>query len=361
MISNKTMKNFLAFLLLLSSAFTGLVSCMGYGAMDEEDFEIGGSLPGDGLFITNEGNFMYGNASLSYYIPSEKRVENEIFIRANGMNLGDVAQSMVIRDGLGYIVVNNSGVIFVIDIKTLKLVGSITGFTSPRYIHFLSDTKAYVTNLWDSRITIINPKTFQITGHIAVDGHQSTEQMVQYDKYVFTNCWSYDNKILVIDTEQDKLVDSIQVGIQPTSLAIDKHNKIWTITDGGYEGGPYGHTAPSLYRIDAQSRTVEKEFTFAFGDWPSEVTLNGSRDTLYFINKSIWRMDVTEEVFPPQPFLPYKGTLYHGLTVDPRTSEVYVADAIDYVQPGVVYRYDAQAGLLDNFRVGITPGAFCFK
>ena len=47
--------------------------------------------------------------------------------------------------------------IYAIDINTFKEVGRITGFTSPRYIHFLSDEKAYVTQIWDPRIYIVNP------------------------------------------------------------------------------------------------------------------------------------------------------------------------------------------------------------
>ncbi len=327
----------------------------------EESF----SATGEGLFITNEGNFQYGNATLSYYDPATKTIENEVFFRANAMKLGDVAQSMVIRDSIGWIVVNNSHVIFAINIKTFKEVGRITNLTSPRYIYFLSDEKAYVTQLWDNRIFIVNPKRYEITGYIDCPNMTmetgSTEQMVKFGKYIFVNCWSYQNRILKIDTETDKVVDELVVGIQPTSLVMDCNNKIWTITDGGYEGSPYGHEAPALYRIDPVTFTVEKEFRFKFGDWPSEVQLNGTADKIYWINNDIWEMDVNAERLPLRPFLPYNNTLYYGLTINPKNGDVYVADAIDYVQKGKVYRYSKECELLDEFYVGIIPGAFCWK
>ena len=148
---------------------------------------------------------------------------------------------------------------------------------------------------------------------------------------------------------------------QPASLAMDRNNTLWTVTDGGYEGSPYGYEAPSLYRIDAETFSVEKQFRFRKGDSPSEMQLNGTRDTLYWIDRDVWRMPVAGEQLPVRPFLEYKETKYYGLTVDPANGDVYVADAVDYQQQGVVYRYTAKGEPVDEFHVGVAPGAFCWK
>ena len=228
---------------------------------------------------------------------------------------------MAIRNGLGYVVVNNSGVIFVIDLDTFELKGMIEGLLSPRYIHFLSDEKAYVTDLYAWHITIINPKTFEITGRIDVKipgkNQPSTEQMVQYGDFVFTNCWSYDNKILVIDTRTDSVVKYIEVGNRPRSR--------WTVS-ARYGPSPTAVIPEVLTdrrRRDSTGSTPPpsrwiRAFMFRFGDRASEVCLNGTRDTLYFIKDHVWRMDVRSESLPEKPFLEnMTGNYWYGLTVDP--------------------------------------------
>ena len=199
-------------------------ACMDYGPLHEEPF----AQSQRGVFITCEGNFGWDNASLSFYDPAARSVENEIFIRANGMKLGDVAQSMTLHKGRGYVVVNNSGAVYVIDPATFRVTGVIEGVVSPRYIHFPNDTTAYITDLYDPRITVVDSRSNRIRGRIPMNGHKSTEQMVQWGDEVFVNCWSYDDKILVVDAARETLVDSIEVGPQPSSLVLDRFGKLWT-------------------------------------------------------------------------------------------------------------------------------------
>ena len=336
-------------------------SCMKWDYGEEEIFQASGR----GLFILCEGNFQYGNATLSYYNPEDNRIENEVFYRANAMKLGDVAQSMTIHDGRGWIVVNNSHVIFAIDPETFREVGRIENLTSPRYIHFVNSEKAYVSQIWDNRIFIVNPKEYSVTGYIDVPGMEpgsgSTEQMVGDGRYVYCNCWSYQNRIIKIDTQTDSVVGSLTIGIQPNSLAADRKGRLWTITDGGYDGSPYGFEAPGLYCIDTHTFAIEKEYTFTLGQAPSELQTDASGTRLYWINDGIWSMDIDAERLPAFPLIESRDTKYYGLTIDPETDEIYVADAIDYQQPGMIYRYTPDGTLKEQFYAGVTPGAFCWK
>ena len=57
---------------LLCGAVFSVGGCMKYGPVPEEHFSYPmppGEEP-EGVFIVCEGNFMYGNASLSFYLPS---------------------------------------------------------------------------------------------------------------------------------------------------------------------------------------------------------------------------------------------------------------------------------------------------
>jgi YVTN family beta-propeller protein len=327
--------------------------------------------PEQGVFIVNEGNFMYDNASLSYYSPNNLTVLNEVFKSANGAPLGDVAQSMVIRDSLGYVVINNSGKVYIININTFEFVGKITGLTSPRHMHFISDSKAYISDIYGKSIAIVNPVAMSVTGQIDVDNHSgefyqhSTEQMVLYQKFMFVNCWSYDDKLLVIDTQTDQVVDSIEVGIQPRAMVMDRNDQLWVITDGGFQGNPFDHEAPALVQIDADTRTIVQRILFDLASSPADIAINTSGDTLYFVNGDVFRCSIDNpqsmEIFIETPYQGSYSRGFSALGIDPHSNEIYVADAIDNSQRGSVYKYSPRGRATDTFKVGIIPTHFCFK
>ena len=320
-----------------------------------------------GLFIINEGNYNMDNASLSFYEFSSKRVYNQIFFATNETPLGDIAQSMIIHNNIGYIVINNSGKIYAIDPDDASFLGKITGLVSPRHMLFVSDTKAYISDLYSRKIYIYGTLSDEIIGEIDVNNHNpfnqhSTERLVRYMNLVFAACWSYDNYVLVIDIDNDQIIDSIEVTTQPNSLILDHNNKLWVLSDGGFAGSSFGQEKGALTRIDPESRRIESIIPFTtMNESPFDLQINKSGNTLFFINDGIFKMSVQETDIPSIPFIPESGRNFYSLGINPVNSDIYVGDAIDFQQNGIVYRFNDTGSLIDSFKVGINPGAFCFK
>ncbi|MDD6130194.1 MAG: SMP-30/gluconolactonase/LRE family protein [Prevotellaceae bacterium] len=364
------------FCVTLSVACGLLAACSdSEGSVPEEDF----THEGRGVYILNEGNYNSGNSTLSYYDPEKQTIENGIFQRANDRKLGDTGQSMTLFGNTLFIAMENSGIVWAIDPRTSRVKGSLTtGQTeqmiNPRYVHIVNSGKAYITDLYAPYITIFNPTTFTYTGSIPTGqaityGYSSTEKMVEWKNRVFTNCWSYNNKILVIDTRTDEVTDSILLDSwQPKDMQIDARGKLWVITDGGYntEHEGFGDNIPHLYRIDAETLAIEQDQPLDADNASVAMALSNDGHTLYLINNDIYRMDVTDSHLPVRPFIKAptdaNGTRHklYGISVDPSSGDLYVADAVDYSQAGTMYRYKADGTLIHKFRVGINPNGCAF-
>ncbi len=318
------------------------------------------NLAAGGLFVVNEGNFMYGNATLSFYDTLKKEVQNDIFYRVNGLPLGDVAQSMSVRNSKGYIVVNNSGKIYVIDTATGKYTGKINGLVSPRYLHFVNNEKAYVSDLYAGKITIVNISGNVISGHIPCPSHPSTEEMVQSGKKLFVTCWSGDKTILVIDTEKDQVINEIPTGDQPCGIVMDRYNKIWVLCQSA-QGDPAKGT-PVLQRIDPISEKADLSLNFPAGTKPVKLTIDGHGENLFYLSgNEVFRMSAVAQSLPVKPLVSLNTKLLYGLGIDPLNGDIYVSDALDYQQPGWINRFDRSGVLRDRFKTGIIPGRFCFQ
>lgn len=346
-----------------------LAVCPACSSNDEDE-----PLPDEGpqatkatLFVVNQGNFQYGNSSLTVYDPETDLASQEVFYKANGFKLGDLAQSMTIApDGSGWVVVNNSNVIFAIDTDTYKEKGRITsGIISPRFIHFVSKSKAYVTQMYDNRIAIVDPEKYAVTGYIEVPGMDvstgSTEMMVQVDDFVYVNCWSYNNTIIRVNTRTDKVEGSVTTPIQPKAMTLDADNNIWAVTDGGYYGSPYGYENPTLLKVNTKTFAIDLSLQMELGANITSIVTNGDRTRLYWISNDVYTMPVTSTTLPAEPIISANGNWLQGLTVDPVKGDIYVADALDYVQAGQLLRYSPEGEFITTVPTGVIPGSFCWK
>ena len=310
---------------------------------------------GHKTYITNEGKFGGNNASVSLYDLGNGQIIDDIYkIQNNNAVLGDVCQSMIKANNNFYLVVNNSGKIVVVGADDFKLKATITGFTSPRFILPVTFQKAYVSDLYSNSISIIDLNTNTKTGTIACSGW--TEQMTLiYNKAFITN--QKTNYTYVVNTVNDQIIDSINVGIYSGSIVIDKNSKIWVLSSGDKSNSILG----KLSRINPVNLQTEATFTFATNDVASNLCINAGKDTLYFLNSNVYRMEISSAILPTNAFISNTGNNFYGLGVNDRDYTIYVSDAIDYIQKSTIMVYKPNGQQETTFKAGINASGFYFE
>ncbi len=335
-----------------------LISCNDDSVVEEPVFK----LTPPSVFVVNEGNFTFGNSSLTYFNFRDSSVIQNLFYLVNKVPLGDVANFMKISNGRGYIVVNNSGIVYEIDIETGTFMGKITGLVSPREILILDNGKALISDLVEHVMSVVDLSGNGSLSKIDLDGYTS-ESMVEVNDKVYAGNWSglYQDKkndqVLVIDAASLKLTDSIRVTLEPNSLLTDKNGDLWVLCSGGYLNEEY----PALYKINTEADTVMR--IYRFDDKmsnPVDLKIDAAGEELYYLDGSVFSMNISAASLPEEPLIEAGSHHFYALGVDPATGRVMVSDALDYTQKGKVLIYDRDGAYTGEFLAGITPGYFAF-
>lgn len=305
------------------------------------------------LWIGSEGLFQQGNASLMYMNITENKSYPDVFSSINHKPLGDVLQSISIKDNLVYLVVNNSQKIEIINRSDFKSVGTITGFTSPRHIAFVNNEKAYVSEFYSTRLKIINPLTQTITGSVDVGGWQEEIRVVGHQLFVTVYTG---NKVMVIDTQTDQITDSIAVGVQPAVLETDAFDRLWVGSGNG--NGPAHVTV-----IQPSIRQIEKTFTLP-SNTIRKIQTSADRNQVYVLCDFVYRIHINDTLPPKsgQYFLSAGGSKnnLYGMAVDPKTDDIYLSDVHDFQQASDILRYNKYGAYQGQFKAGINTGSFYF-
>ncbi|MCR5659876.1 MAG: hypothetical protein K6G25_11210 [Bacteroidales bacterium] len=350
-------------LILLTFVAALLFSCKPNEPVNPNAFTVG-----SGVLVLNEGNYQFSNASLSFYDPMADTVANNLFYKVNNAPLGDVAESMSLVDDKLYVVVNNSNLIYKIDANTMVCDTTkpfkLTDFYSPREIYFVSPEKAYVSDLMGTGLWIINPKDMSHCGF--VETGKTTEKMVPVGNELYVSNWSNyylegmeKNTVQVVDMNNDVKVSEIQVGKEPNTMIVDKNGHVWVLCEGAV-WEPDGEK-PSLWEINPQLKTAEKRSQF---DGTAMVLkANPAGDQLYLIlNNEVRRFDIGTLTLSETFSIAAEGQgMFYNMAVEPKTGDIYLTDAKNYMMNGTVYRYSYDGVLLASFEAGIIPSAMLFK
>jgi len=299
-----------------------------------------------GVLIANEGNFQWGNASVSFYDAENDTILHEVFQGVNQRPLGDVLQSVTLSDDKAYLVLNNSGKVEVVDKNSFELEATISGFISPRYFQIVSPNKAYVTDLYADKIAVVDLNSNEISAYIPCEGR--TEEMVQIDDLVYVANLEF-NHIDVIDIHNDVIVDRIPVSTSINSLKKDRQNRLWVCGEDNGVGRV----------LCMESQTLNVLYSHVFeGENPSDLFVSDAGHDVYFLSNGLWHINEFTDDVITKPIIPAAGKLFYGFSV--HDDNIYIADAMNYVQKGTVWVYDLQTNLLDEWEAGMIPSEFDF-
>ncbi len=306
-----------------------------------------------GIFVLCEGNFTGGNAAITFYDAVKRETTDDIFKSANDFQLGDVGQTITLIDGKFYVVVNNSGKIEVVNPADFKVVQTITGFTSPRSILKVSDTKAYVSDLYANHLSIVNLSSGTITGTISIKSW--TEEMVMLNGNVYVGTVE-NTKIYVVNPATDALTDSIAVGNSPGNLLLDKNATLWALCGGSEINANNG----SIYKISQPGNNVS-----LFHNFPSplpygtKLSSNSTLDTIYALASDIYRFPF-QAASLPAPIIARGQHNWTALGYDSSTGNIVAGEAFDFNQNGKVYLFNQSLTKVDSFSCGILPSEILF-
>ncbi|NUM31921.1 MAG: hypothetical protein HUU47_06320 [Bacteroidetes bacterium] len=309
----------------------------------------------EGFFLTNEGTFGLGNASL-YFInlkDESKNTNSDLFYAANGRKCGDVLQSINLIGENLWLVINNSGKIEVINSENLKTVQTIKNFKSPRYTLKVNEEKVYVSDLYSNAISIVNSNNFTKVGEIKCSGW--TEEMILVNNKVWvTNHNS--NYVYIINPETDKISDSLEIAWGGSSIIYDNSNKIWVLCSGDATKNKTG----GLFCIDEKKMKIEKKILFDKPDFnPIRLKFNKENDSFLFVYKGIYKFSKYANSLPSNPIIAEKkGSSFYGLTVDKTNGNILIADAGDYLSSGQILVYSPTGHFIKSYKAGIIPSDF---
>ena len=339
-----------------------IIFLLAISACNKTKTPVAGSPTANGVYITNEGDFNSGQGEISFYNPVNDSISNSLFSAINGYKLGDVVQSMYIKDSTGFIVVNNSAKVEVVKIPSLKHILTISiPNSSPRYFLPVNDSIGYVTDIYRSEVHVINYKTGSLITNITSLA-KYTEHLVMINGVVIVEERNLNpastGSVVTINPATNTLIQRYSfAGSSVDGMVNDNLNRIWF----GMDADSIHHIPATIYCLN-NDMSVNKRIALGTGHTIADLKINSAGNEIYYFdNNGVNAISINDTAAPVNPLIPVSGRNLYGLGIDPKYGDVYVSDALDYVQKSKIYRYDTNGNLKDSFLAGVISGNFAFS
>lgn len=339
--------------LLLPLFFLFFISC----STDSNDDENGAG----SVLVLNEGGFTHGNASVTAYDPFTKEVEQNYFSKNNdGRPLGDIAQSATLIDDQLFIVVNNSHKIEVVNPETFEAIQTIyfDGEISPRMIKKVGNNKAYITTHSDSMV-IMDLESLEVTGNINT-GSRTEGIAVSGDRAFVANTFNQDfspaSTISIINTNDDQIIDTVELREGPLEVKADSQNRIWVVATGPYNES-FTHDDAAVFVLNASDGSIIE--TIELNDGGGDLEFHEDINKAYISSGGIRVIDMNDLAISET--LIFDQNIY-SLGLDSSEEPLlYAGLERGAEQAGLAFVYNINGTVVDSFETGIFPGFFHFR
>ncbi|MBC7446997.1 MAG: hypothetical protein H7330_02955 [Hymenobacteraceae bacterium] len=320
------------------------------------------------VYVVNQGNFLRANAAITRYTRTSGAVVRDQFAAANpGVALGDVAQSMTIFGDKGYIVVNNSNRIAVVQLLDFKQVAEITGLEQPRYLAVFGG-KGYVTE-WGltfgaaGRVSEIDLGTNTRTGRTFATDVQPEEITATTTGLLVANAGA---NVLTTINLTTGATSAIRTPMAPTAVRLDANGRAWVLCSGliAYDAVTYdvdtaNSTPGALFSFsptnpsDSTTRLFNRR-----GTAPGNLLLAANGTRLYYTyHGNVFTMSTTDPALPRTALIRRR---FDALGLDPADNTLYCADQRGFTADGRVLRYRLSGAVIDSFATAVGPTQFVF-
>ena len=278
------MKNQISLFFLIISIMTSCDKCKETETPNPEvDYSTG-------IWIINEGAFNGNNASIDVRMPNGA-IEKDVFQMVNGFPLGDVLQRVVLDNGKGYAVLNNSNKVVVFDAKNFEFIREISGLDYPRDLT-IANGKLYIAEgAMQGKVSCYS-LSGQFQNEVVVGNGPERLLFAENRLWVLNSGgWLTDNRVQTIDLSTNTIDHTWMVGDRPIDIEYDAvESGVFVLCSGEVQYDAnwniIGHTDAQLAKFSGLNDPTIIGIG-ANGDHPRSMALSKSDQRVWVVNEHI--------------------------------------------------------------------------